>query len=170
MLTFELSRMTFILLVCLLSNSHWVLYPCWDSFKRRCGKHTDHFMTCWFRHLQVVGKRRLHLKGSELNLSSATWINAGIYREERYDCTCVEVASKKAVRVPDTWTHLKDLGKGTSTFWPIFTLWKYYLAKFSTVPSVEHQWICTEANLEVCRALYFCFFDSFTGFPNLDIS
>lgn len=37
-------------------------------------------------------------------------------------CTCVEVANKKAVRVPDKWTHLKDLGKGTSTFWPIFTL------------------------------------------------
>ena len=98
-----------------------MLYPRWDGFKRRCGKHTDHFLTCWLGHLHGVGKCRLCLKGRELNLSSPTLDEAGIDPEERYVfCTCWEVGNKKAVRAPNKWSRLKDLKKGTSIFLDYF--------------------------------------------------
>lgn len=114
MFMFELSRMMFILLVCLLSNSDsWVWYPCWDGFKRRCGKHTDHFITCCLGHRHGVGKCRLHLKGKELNLSSTPWMNAGIYEEERYDCLYRLWGSfQESYKSARHWSHLKDSGKG----------------------------------------------------------
>lgn len=42
-----------------------MLYPCWDSFKTRCGKHTDHFMTWWLGHLHGIEKRTLPVKEAE---------------------------------------------------------------------------------------------------------